>query len=103
MAIIIHDIVTGETKGLKKSQQKVELEVVLTQSSFGFEYARLNLQEAGSVFQQQALLWELESYQKAYLDAREELSVIDPDRLLAVEDEIKLQKQNIFEALCTLQ
>ena len=103
MAIITYDMVSGEVKGGKNSKQKVELEAVLTQSSFGFEYARLNLQDSASVFQQQALLWELESYQKAYLDAREELSVIDPDRLLAIEDEIKLQKQNIFEALSTLQ
>lgn len=80
----------------------VQLEEAMTQSSFGHEYALLNLAEIDSYAQKQALLAQMEEYKKTYFLARERLLEINPEKLLHLEQDLRYQKEVILRGEETL-
>jgi hypothetical protein len=80
----------------QKSQNPRELEMVLHNSSFGHQYAMLELESTNDSIQQQALLEKMEAYRKVYFAARLSLEQRDPHRLQRVETSIQDQKVRIF-------
>lgn len=80
----------------KSKQPIVELEAALTQSAFGHEYALMDLQTEVPFLHREQLIEQLEEHKKIYFWAREQLRLLDPKKLNAIEEEIKQQKETIL-------
>jgi len=78
-------------------EMTVQLEATLTQSSFGYEYAVLNLKKEVPFAHRQLLLDQMEEHKKVYFRAREMLGRIDPNKLTSVEEEIVRQKNVLLQ------
>lgn len=78
-------------------EMTVQLEATLTQSSFGFEYAVLNLKKEIPFAHRQLLLDQMEEHKKVYFRARAMLEQINPDKLGRVEQEIIRQKNAVLQ------
>lgn len=85
----------SETSRLE--EMTVQLEATLTQSSFGYEYAVLNLKKEVPFAQRQLLLDQMEAHKKIYFRAREMLGRISPDKLTRVEQDIIRQKTAVLK------
>ena len=78
-------------------EMTIQLEATLTQSSFGYEYAVLNLKKEIPFAHRQLLLDQMEEHKKTYFRAREMLGRINPDKLDRVEEEIIRQKSAVLQ------
>ena len=78
------------------SDQALMLEVEMTESAFGHEYALMNLTESVSYTQKEAILLELEKHRQRYFTARHELSKLDPAKLIVIEENLRVQKEIIL-------
>lgn len=78
------------------SQGTQEWEMILQNSSFGHEYARMELQEAGDLIAQEDLLDKMENYKRAYFMARRYLKRENPEALRRIETDLLDQKVRIF-------
>ena len=85
-----------------KETSILELEVVLTKSAFGHEYALMNLSENTSFLNQQQILVQLEEHKKNYFWARDLMEKMNPEKLKAIEDDIRFQKEMILSQAVTL-
>lgn len=81
-----------------KQKEIQEMEMVLQNSSYGHEYAMMELQETQCLLEKEALNFKLEEYKRAYFDAREFLSANHPRRLEILEQELVEQKVLVFKA-----
>ena len=73
-----------------------EWEMILHNSSFGHEYARMELQEVGDLIAQEDLLDKMENYKRAYFMARRYLKRENPEALRRIESDLLDQKVRIF-------
>lgn len=92
----------GDNFNHKKNQSPqdrpdpVELEMILQNSSYGHEYARLQLENVRCSFKKSELLEQLEGYKKAYFSARRCLEINYPERLEKLEEDLQTQKKEVF-------
>ncbi len=80
-----------------KLQKLQEMEMVLQNSSYGHEYAMLELQEAHCLMRQEELSYQLEEYKQAYFLARQYMGEHHPDRLANIESDLVQHKVRIFK------
>lgn len=87
---------------LMSSETITDLEHIMTNSAFGYEYAKSALDEEGDFgFLSERLSLELESFRETYFDARLKLSHLDENRLKEIEQELKIQKLIVFSSSTT--
>jgi len=84
----------GEPKQAEQGTQ--EWEMILHNSSYGHEYARIELQEAKDLLSQEDLLEKMDNYKRAYFMARRYLKRENPDALRRIESDLMDQKVRIF-------
>ena len=80
----------------KKKKEVLELEMVLQNSSYGHEYALLELEQTQDFLQQEELIGKIDNYKRAYFLARRYLKKENPIRLEKIESELMDQKVKIF-------
>ncbi len=80
----------------------LELEATLTRSAFGHEYALMHLTEYTSYSQQMEILAQLEQHRQNYFWARERLLKMNPEKLIAIEEDLRYQKESILRQNVTL-
>jgi hypothetical protein len=96
-------ITDREDLDLAKMDLSVKLAVAMTEATFGHEYALLSLEEKNASYtEQQMILGQLEGHKRRYFGARKLLKQLDPQRLSALEEELRLQKETIFREKKTL-
>jgi len=87
-----------ETSHPKPIHQEIkEMEMVLQNSSYGHEYAMLELQKSEDFLMREELHDRLEQYKNAYFQARQYLSDNHPERLRILERDLLEQKMKIFK------
>lgn len=74
------------------TDEGLECEVLLANSSLAHEYALMVLSELEDEDEKRLLVIELEKHKKAYFIARNRLSRINPDRLSSLEESLAQQK-----------
>lgn len=79
-------------------QEIQEMEMVLQNSSYGHEYALLELQESPGYLEQEQLHFRIEEYKHAYFQARQFLVEHHPGRLASLEEELVEQKSQVFQS-----
>ena len=80
----------------KEAPETQEWEMVMHNSSYGHEYARLELEQASDLITREDLLSKMENYKRAYFLARRYLKRENPERLRAVESDLLDQKVRVF-------
>ena len=75
-----------------------DLEMVLVTSSMNHEYAKQELEKTSSYQRKQDLLSRMAHLKSLYFNAREALAMTQPDKLANLEEELRLQKQNVFNS-----
>jgi len=88
--------ILAEHEGQAEAPNSLEWEMVLQNSSYGHEYARLELQEVQDVIEQEALLSKMENFKRAYFMARRYLKKENPLKLEEIESQLLDQKARIF-------
>ena len=74
-----------------------ELELAMTNSAIGFEYAKLALENIEKLgMQADRLSIEIEQHKIDYFEARDKLKTIDTERLSILESNLKNQKMVMF-------
>ncbi|MCE9625054.1 MAG: hypothetical protein K8R69_06325 [Deltaproteobacteria bacterium] len=86
----------GETVEGSDKQSAQEWEMILHNSSYGHEYARLELEEAKDMISQEDLLEKMDNYKRAYFMARRYLKRENPEALKRIETDLIDQKVRIF-------
>lgn len=80
-----------------EGQSFTDLEMVLTSSAIGFEYAREALEAEGELGPQaERLKMEIEQFKENYFSARARFSCLDATRLARFERDLKQQKAVVF-------
>lgn len=77
-------------------RQIQEMEMVLQNSSYGHEYAMIELATASDPVQLNEIHHKLEDFKQAYFQARQYLWENHPDRLEALERELSEEKTRVF-------
>ena len=77
-------------------RQIQEMEMVLQNSSYGHEYAMIELAAAHDPMQLEEIHHKLEEYKQAYFQARQYLNDHHPERLKRLEQELHWQKSQVF-------
>ncbi|HKX11836.1 MAG TPA: hypothetical protein VJP40_01695 [bacterium] len=86
-----------EYEGKKdEAQSTQDWEMILHNSSYGHEYARLELEEAQDLITQEDLISKMENYKRAYFLARRYMQRENPEKLRSIETELMDQKVKIF-------
>lgn len=85
-----HDNKKSEGQGTQ------DWEMILHNSSFGHEYARLELEEAKDMVSQEDLIDKMENYKRAYFLARRYMKRENPEKLRTIEADLMDQKVRIF-------
>lgn len=75
-----------------------EMEMVLQNSSYGHEYALMELQESHGVVEKEEIQNKLDDLKNAYFHARDFLVENHPNRLKELETELVEQKVRIFKS-----
>jgi cell fate (sporulation/competence/biofilm development) regulator YlbF (YheA/YmcA/DUF963 family) len=78
-------------------RQIQEMEMVLQNSSYGHEYAMIELATTRNPAQLDDIHHKLEEYKEAYFHARQYLHENHPDRLEALERDLSEQKSRLFK------
>jgi hypothetical protein len=86
----------GEDPSSNEVKEALELEMVLQNSSYGHEYARIELEAVTDYIQQEELISKMENFKRAYFRARRYLKRHNPERLQKIESELLDQKVRIF-------
>jgi len=79
-----------------QNPSSLEWEMVMQNSSYGHEYARIELAEVSDMLEQEVLLSKMENFKRAYFMARRFLKKENPLRLEEVETQLLDQKVRIF-------
>ncbi|MBF0107524.1 MAG: hypothetical protein HQM16_19625 [Deltaproteobacteria bacterium] len=78
-------------------QSVTDLEFVMTNSAFGYEYAISALDKEGEWgFGSDKIKQEVDGYKKAYFEARRKLKRLDERRLTKLEQDLTMQKMMVF-------
>ena len=85
-----------EYEGKKAEQGTQDWEMILHNSSYGHEYARLELEEAKDLITQEDLIDKMENYKRAYFLARRYMQRENPEKLRSIESDLMDQKVRIF-------
>lgn len=89
--------------GVPSSDQvAIELEAALTRSAFGHEYTLMHLNEFTPYSKRQEILHQLEEFKNAYFYARERLLEMNPEKLGAIEEDLRFQKDTVLRNNVTL-
>lgn len=84
--------------------ESLQLELALTEYALGHEYKLMELDgKPPSFWKKETLMEELENLKVAYFQTRARMHEIAPERLFAVEEQIKLQKDILREDKICLQ
>lgn len=87
-----------------KTTEILELELIMTNAAFGFEYALISLQDAGELnFQATKIQNELEQHRKVYFSARSQLTHLNQQHVEKLEDQLRQQKSILFHRQAYLQ
>lgn len=78
--------------GESSAEQRLEMEMLLQNSSYGHEYAMMEMQGSLDILEQEALTLRLEEHREAYFQARKYLEKNCPLRLEAIERELLERK-----------
>ena len=89
--------ILAEADSEGKLREIKEMEMVLQNSSYGHEYAMMELQGAAGFLDSIELDRRLEEYKEAYFHAREYLKEHHPGRLETLEAELAEQKIKVFK------
>ena len=81
----------------ENSEETPNLELVLVTASMNHEYAKKEMEKARSFHKREELLQRMSHLKRLYFDAREALAVVDPTRLNELEEELRLEKQKVFQ------
>jgi len=79
----------------------LELQMLLTNSSFGHEYARMEMEKTRSNFKRSMLVEKLENFRRIYFEARHELAAFSPDIVESIEKDLATQKTIFFTPVAT--
>ncbi|MBI1910301.1 MAG: hypothetical protein HYS22_09050 [Deltaproteobacteria bacterium] len=82
-----------DTMNQEKADDILNLQMLLTNSSFGHEYARKEYEGARTFEKKERLLAKMEHYKRVYFEAREVLMEYFPDKLDDIEKDLLSQKQ----------
>lgn len=74
----------------------MNLQMLMTNSSFGHEYARKEFSESHSFDKKEKLLAKMDHYKRIYFEAREAIQNYFPEKLDAIEKDLLSQKQTLF-------
>lgn len=74
-----------------------EMEMVMQNSSYGHEYAMLELKEVNCRLRHDELTEQIDEFKSAYFQARQYLSEHHPDRLADLERELVENKVKVFQ------
>lgn len=74
-----------------------EMEMVMQNSSYGHEYALLELKDVDCRLRHDELTEQIDEYKSAYFQARQYLSEHHPDRLADLERELVENKVKVFQ------
>lgn len=74
----------------------VNLQMVLVTSSMNHEYTRKALSKTRSYGKREDLLARMSHLKRLYFTARQRLAQLQPERLEALENELRLQKQTVL-------
>ena len=90
--------------GMQLKQETIaELELSMTNSAIGFEYARLALEEEGLFgLRTIRLNSDIEEFQRKYFSARDKLQTLDKQRVSEVEENLQQQKKVLFSSVSHL-
>ncbi|MBX7149278.1 hypothetical protein K1X76_09330 [bacterium] len=88
--------------GFKGEDMALGLELALTESAFGHEHALINLENTPSIMHKEELINQIENHKKVYFWARESLRQINPEKLLQIEEELRAQKDALFNTSYTV-
>lgn len=73
------------------------LELTMTNSAFGYEYALKALEEEGELSAKaEHMRVEIETFKEAYFEARSRMTKIDPNYLEKFEQALKIEKSIVF-------
>ncbi|MBI2501107.1 MAG: hypothetical protein HYW02_06530 [Deltaproteobacteria bacterium] len=72
------------------------LELVLVTASINHEYAKKEFEKTHSFHRREELLVRMSDLKRLYFNAREAMKLADPDKLSAIEEELRSQKQNVL-------
>ena len=78
------------------SRDIVTLQMLMTNSSFGHEYARKEFESARSYDQKEELLAKMDHFKRIYFEARQTVSYHFPELLEDIEKDLLSQKLAIF-------
>jgi len=91
----INDVISLESA--QQANTAIELELILTNSSFGYEYAMIALKEQGELgLVAEHIKSQLDACREVYLEARQKLQILDAVRLSELEQGLQRQKNEIF-------
>lgn len=78
------------------SGDRDNLELVLVTASMNHEYAKKELEKTRSFQKRQELLSRMAHLKELYFNARATLATLEPHKLEELENELRLEKQNVF-------
>lgn len=76
--------------------QQENLELVLVTASMNHEYAKKEYEKTNSFHRRQELLVRMSHLKSLYFNARQTLAETQPIRLAEIEEELRLQKEQVF-------
>ena|SRR3989338_8380813 len=79
-----------------KKPLDLELEAVMTQSAFGHEYALLSLKEDAPYTRREAILANMDHHKQIYFWARQKMEKLNPQKLVSIEEGLRLQKELVL-------
>lgn len=93
--LLLLPLMESEIKELA-GENLVNLQMVLASSSMNHEYVRQAYDRTHSFARKQELLIEMSNLKNLYFAARNKLALHHPERLDAIERELKFQKQTVL-------
>lgn len=86
----------------EEKKMDLELEAVMTESAFGHEYARLSLKEDAPYTRREAILANMDKHKQVYFWARQKMEKLNPQKLVSIEEGLRLQKEMVLRNGSTL-
>lgn len=85
-----------QTYEVEEGSDPATLQLLMTNSSFGHEYARKELEKAEAYHQKEELLEKMAYFRSVYFQARDLLAQSCPDKVEDLEKDLQSQKQAVF-------
>ena len=81
---------------LSGKQDFVNLQMALVTTSMNHEYIRKEYDQSRSYTRKEALLCRMMDLKNVYFDIRQKLESIEPEKVISLEDELRLQKMTVL-------